>query len=170
MTATQVEQVFARIPSDLRAEIDNYRRAEGCCDAEVVRRALRAFLSGAEIPRAESLFTRRTRGAARSYGRVTEKRAAQGVTMRRGTACFDVARLLIECGPLTTDQVCAMLPERPVNGTARRVTDLLDAGYAAELLDEFNAPVTRKTRNGADAIVWQITLRGRERYREVMKG
>lgn len=171
MTATQTEAIAARIPTDLRAEVDQFKKAQGIGDdSEVVRRALRALLGGAEIPGAESLFTGPQRpGAARRGGRATEAAAARRITLRRGTACFDVAAQLARRGPLTTDEICAALPERPVNGTARRVTDLLEVGYAEEMLDpRTGEPLTRPTRHGASAIVWRLTDRGFSRYREIM--
>jgi hypothetical protein len=112
-------------------------------------------------------------GTARKHDRPTAKRAASTVAGRAGTQRRRALELFEVVGArgLTTDEVCAELDDCPVNGVARRVTDLLQGGlieevYAAggRVAGEGRAmhgdPVMRKTRHGSFAQVWRITGEG----------
>lgn len=119
-------------------------------------------------------------GAARSSDPSTSKDAAAlqqppkvGTQRWRALEAFEAAG---DRG-LTTDEVVVKLKPAPHNGTARRVTDLLQGGYIEERLEAEverraaiatglatrlnRGAVERKTRAGAWARVWVITRKGR---------
>lgn len=194
-TPTNWSTIAARVPDDLRDDVRGLVGTNGYEDlSQVVRKALRELVhrerTGA--PLAGGLFDP-GQGAARRHDRATSKAAALDVAPRVGSQrrrALEVITLARRAGA-TTDEVILELERqarasgtRPpaVNGVARRVTDLLEAGAIEELRrppkederlrevwtetatgrdpDE-PVTVTRKTRHGSQATVWVSTAKGR---------
>lgn len=166
--------VSARVPSDLRADLETLARRRGEADLSLtIRRALREHverhLNGTTRP---NLLTG-GQGAARRNGTHTERAAALKVAGRVGSQRRRALELYASAGNrgLTADEVCELLAPLPVNGVARRVTDLLQGQAVVERIAppkigerEAKTPegvLTRRTRAGAQATVYVITPHGR---------
>lgn len=171
--------IAARVPLDLREGLEALATREGHGDlSTTIRRLLREGLD-AELANGRGRLFDARQGAARKADRPTAKRAARLVAPRAGSqrrralehfaavAQWWIAHPL-DRRPgrdgLTTDEVIAreqaLGRDVAVNGFARRVTDLLEAG-AIESVVVAGEYVTRKTRHGSDAQVWRITAKGR---------
>lgn len=166
--------VAARVPTDLREELEAIAARENVELSIVVRRALRRYADeeAGRVPRRPSLLDGGT-GARRRNATATEAAAALKTAPRVGTARFRALADFELAGHRgrTADEVCHALEPAPVNGTARRVTDLLQGGLIRPLEDfPDGVPieggrrgaelVTRPTRNGALAQVYVITPAG----------
>lgn len=191
MNATRDATVAARIPLDLRNDLEELARRGGVDLSVIIRGALRGYADAALGHHTEAAAGHRAlfaagllrggQGAARRAAGPTERAAALGVAPRVGTARRRALELLEGAGAhgLTADEVQAGLERRAhytgerapaVNGTARRVTDLVQGGLArphlievtsASLADGTAGEVrTRPTRHGAQATVYVITAAG----------
>lgn len=133
MTPARDATVAARVPHDLRADLEKIAARDGLELSLVIRRILRAGadreLNGdvTVLAGADGLFS--STGTARRRGTPTELAAALKVAPRVGTARFNALAAFELAGHRghTPDEVCALLEPAPVNGTARRVTDLAQA-------------------------------------------
>lgn len=185
MTAGKDTTVAARVHVDLRADVERAVVVNGDADLSVlVRRALRNEadrILGNGPAGANGLFAPGP-GAARRNDPATAKAAAAAVAPRRGSQRHRALELIAAAGDdgMTADEVIRELEriaERggyygpAVNGVARRVTDLLQAGAIAAKRDEsvdadgghwhYGYPaVTRLTRHGAQATVYVATEKG----------
>ena len=180
MTATRDATVAARVPLDLRQDLELIAKRTGTDLTHVIRQFLRAG-ADVELGRAEPPVIERLgppTGARRRNATPTEAAAALDVAprlntqRRRALEHFDDHRR-----GLTADEVIALEQAAgrrvAVNGLARRVTDLLQAGAIRELLvgevwvegelvADGGAGITRQTRNGSQAQVYVITAKGRD--------
>lgn len=204
--------IAARVPVDLRTALERRRdelKAAGVHYPDgreadlsyVIRQACRAYVgdrSGVlfERPPSPAAELELRGGSARASDPATSKAAAaaQGpprVGSQRWRALVAFAEASLR--GLTADEVVVKLAPAPHNGTARRVTDLLQGGYieqAPPLIDKaygknpaerarllepidpdakrprINATVERKTRAGAWAQVYRITDKGRDALAE----
>ncbi len=173
-----------RVPIDLRTDLEALAVRQGRTLSDVVREACRTYadhnLAGTAglFDRADlagpNPLTYNGPGSARTNDPATAKDAASMVAPRIGSQRHQ-ALLLIEANPRTTDDVIAAMQLAAsrhgrrgpaVNGVARRVTDLYQAG-AIEPLTRDGIVQTRPTRNNRDAIVWAITPAGRRWLAEV---
>lgn len=203
--------VAARVPTSLRQDLEAVRDLVGDPDLSVTMRRLLRAGADVELKRggridlerlqadlattpAGGLFGPRP-GARRKRGRATSEQAAADVAPRSGSQRRRALEVLAHRAAhgATADEVIAELERqavargvRPpaVNGVARRVTDLLQAGAIepvrfdrvdrvvgpgfdrpvapGELVIPGYAELTRRTRNGAQATVYAITAKGLE--------
>lgn len=174
MTAQHDVTVAARVPLELRAELEQARDTAGDADLSVtIRRALRAEADrvlGRAPAGAAGLFAP-AKGSARRHDRATSTQAALDVAPRTGSQRRRALAIIEGHGQhgATTDEVIAELEQRAaiegksppaVNGVARRVTDLLQADAITPLTLD-GAEATRPTRHGSQAIVYVATEKGR---------
>lgn len=203
MTPAKDVTMAARVPLDLREEAEqvvanvrergtNHLRRDPEFDlSSVIRLAVRRFvdveLHGMPEDLANGhLFGPRT-GAHRRRDRATSTAAARDVAPRSGSQRRRALEVIVAAGArgMTTDEVINYLEanrergSRPpaVNGVARRVTDLYQAGAiepAMMTVDDVDAgvnlqidragelvPRTRTTRHGSQATVYIATAKGR---------
>lgn len=183
MNATRDSSIAARVPLNLRADLELIVSRDGEADLSVViRKALRRYADErlGRTPAGAAGIFEPAQGAARRRDRSTSTAAAIDVAPRTGSQRRKVLNAYGGAGArgLTADEVMALLEAAGarvvVNGIARRVTDLLQAG-AIEALeaapcghDELDAVeagariyATRPTRNGSAATVYVITAKGR---------
>lgn len=183
MSATRDALVSARVPRDLRDALERLANARGVDLSVIARAALRAYADHHDlaIPHGlaygPGLLAGSDAGAHRRHGTPTEIAAALKVAPRIGSQRRMVLELYEAAAArgLTADEVCASLPRYPVNGLARRVTDLRQGGLVApravygrsalapdeDILTDLPATVVRTTRAGAHATVYAITRHGR---------
>jgi hypothetical protein len=142
--------------------------AGGALTAETMNAALESM--GASIRVRDvgaDLLTNGRRGAHRRRPTPTEEAAALAQIGRAGTA----RRLALEAFErastrgLTADEVVVELLPRPHNGTARRVTDLLQGGLI-EVRMSAGKVVERNTRAGSRATVYVINEAGKRALAE----
>lgn len=179
MTATQDSTVAARIPIDLRADLERLAELK---PLEVVngkptmtphlRRAIREYVDrelGNGPAGGAGLFAP-ANGAVRRHDGATSKRAASQVAPRTGTQRRLALEAIAAAGKrgMTTDEVVVALDGLAApNSTPRRVTDLLESGAIEPVphpVAEHAAagiPFTRLTRYGSQATVWVATEKGR---------
>jgi hypothetical protein len=181
MSTPDMTTISARVPVDLRTDLEELARRDGNHElTPVIRAALRQYADARLRPAAVAggLFENGQEGAYRRRGRTTERTAAQWVAPRIGTVRAQVLALYADAGDhgLTADDVIQHLDARArrlrvkapaVNGTARRVTDLLQAGMIAPALDEDGHERVRLTRHRTPATVWQITTAGAQAAEEL---
>lgn len=181
MTATREAVVSARVPLDLRRELELLASQDGHGELSIVARAaLREYTDrrlgrstgavDAVVDNLGASLLRGGQGAARRHGTATERAAALAQAPRVGSARRRVLELLEDAGArgLTADEAQRALERAagrgnapPVNGTARRVTDLVQGGLATPRLDDVDMSITtRATRHGAQANVHVITPAG----------
>lgn len=187
-SAARDATIAARVPVDLKTDLEALLARDRARDPDatmttVLRRLLRRAADDELVGRptaGERLFAG-GRGAARGGASPTAKAAASRVAPRIGSQrrlCLEVFGAAGIHGA-TTDEVIHKLEvifartrSRPpaVNGIARRVTDLLQAGAIAAVPDPFTGlepPMTRTTRHGVDAQVYAITSVGRRWLEQV---
>lgn len=171
---TDTATISARVPVDLRADLEELARRDGNLElTPIIRAALRQYADARLRPTAAAggLFDNGQAGAYRKRGRSTERTAAEWVAPRIGTVRARVLKLYADAGDhgLTADDVIQHLDavarrlrqKAPaVNGTARRVTDLLQAGMIEPALDEDGHERVRLTAHRTPATVWRITPAG----------
>jgi hypothetical protein len=197
----------ARVPLDLRAEAEELVTKVRNAGApgigrdpefdlsHVIRLGVRRLVDE-ELharPRPGRLFNPRE-GSSRRHDRPTSKAAALDVAPRAGSQRRRALEVIVGRGDrgATTDEVIEVLEAShrvAVNGVARRVTDLLQAGAIEPLLAVLGssgwqahtadhriarppragegtvpggAEVTRVTRHGSRAIVYVATAKGRQ--------
>lgn len=177
MTGTLDPTVAARIPAERRAELLELAHADGVPASALINRALAEYLERRRT--GADLFAPR-QGTTRRHDRETSRRAAADTAPRTGTGRRRALEVIVDAGDYgaTTDEVLAALEvnasldgERSpaANGVARRVSDLLEVGAIEEARIVNGAgtgPLTRATRHGSDAIVWRVTVKGRQWLRE----
>lgn len=163
--APELPTIAARVPAGLKARLRDAASARGVDASVVIREAVEAYLAPAD----PTGVLRGGQGAARRDARPTARAAALAVAPRVGSQRYRALTKFMGAGDdgLTTDEVCVAIPELPVNGLARRVTDLLQAGFIRPAAYVgTSSPVTRTTRAGAQAQVWVITDKGAAAWRE----
>lgn len=205
--ALQDSTVAARVPLDLRADLDrlverlrtagvHYPDGREVDRSFVIRQALRAWCVSSLTPAGELDVAGNAtlhnlddadlarlelgRGAARASDPSTAREAAAAMgPPRAGSARYralEVFEAAHEVGR-TADEIVVALAPAPHNGTARRVTDLLQGGFIEERLEveldrrhavlgagghRLNGrAVERRTRAGAWARVYRITTKGK---------
>lgn len=200
MTPLRDRTIAARVPLDLREDLETIASRGGVDLTTVIRGALRGYadaslgrdtdaaagyraildLAAASIP-GRGLFGA-AQGAARRRDRSTSTQAAIDVAPRTGSQRRRALAIIAAAGDkgATADEVIEVLQAAArgagvrgpaVNGVARRVTDLLQAGAIAPVLIEetrssladgtARQELTRPTRNGSAATVYRITSKGR---------
>jgi hypothetical protein len=178
MTATRDSSIAARIPLDLRADLEALAGTEAGHDlSAVIRRLLR---EGADqrLGRTPTGAAGLLAGPGRSRRRdpATAKAAASRVAPRAGTQRRRALEAIIRAGAhgATADEVIASMQsggrDVAVNGIARRVADLKEAGAISTIANPITAdgdPITRPTRHGAEAEVYVATELGRAWLAEV---
>lgn len=181
--------IAARVPLDLRQDLELLAARRDTDLTHVIRWAVRELvdreLHGMPDSLARRLFGPR-QGTTRRHDHATSNAAARDVAPRTGSQRRRALAHIVAAGEhgATTDEVIAVLERtasvlsrRPpaVNGVARRVTDLLEAGAIEEARCngtchhercDGSHVLTRKTRHGSDAIVWVATDKGRSWLQE----
>lgn len=182
MTTSDDPTMAARVPADLRDEALALVGTPRFPDrSSVLRIALRELVDRengrANGQPATGLFAPRE-GTTRRHDRSTSRKAAADTAPRTGTGRRRALEVIVRAGlaGATTDEVVAMLERLhpgqriAVNGVARRVTDLLEAGAieearcngtCAQRECDGSHVATRPTRHGSAAIVWTATDKGR---------
>lgn len=182
MTGVRDVSIAARVPLELRADLERLAARDGATDpaadlSRVIRRLLRAgadveLATGKRITPgngAAGLFAPQP-GKARRRDPATSKAAASRVAPRVGSQRREALELVAAAGErgATADEVIAELERRhpdrriAVNGIARRVADLKEAGAIDTVLIAADGRVrSRLTRNGAAAEVYVATPLGR---------
>lgn len=171
--------IAARVPVDLRDNLLDLARRRGVDLSTIVRAACRHYADThanggtgwapqAHVPLRANPLLVAAPGAARRNDPATSKAAALDVAPRAGTRRARALRAIADAGwrGATTDEVVAALERQAgrrlaVNGIARRVTDLVQAGAIVAAVDSAGNEAVRPTRNGKNALVWVITDHGR---------
>lgn len=188
--------IAARVPVDLREDLERLverdkRRGSDATLTTVIRRLLRqgadaelapAVTYGLNAADYHTLRLNHAPGRARAGDPGTSRAAARDVAPRAGSQRRRALELIAAAGHhgMTTDEVIAELEaqairdgRRPpaVNGVARRVTDLLQAGAITGAVDQLDGvdpvtgsslvPRTRPTRHGSRATVYIATAHGK---------
>jgi Arc/MetJ-type ribon-helix-helix transcriptional regulator len=164
--------IAARVPLEHRAELNALVEAGHYKDlGALIRTATNELAARHRAGNGNPLIGDHA-GAARRSDPSTSKAAARDVAPRSGSQRRRALEVIRDAGAhgATTDEVIEVLdlsrppgaPRPAVNGVARRVTDLLQAGAIETVpLVGTSTPATRKTRHGSDALVYVVTAKGR---------
>lgn len=183
MTPLRDTTVAARVPLDLRTDLEAVVQRDREPDlTAVLRKALRRYADerlGRAPAGAGGLFAP-AQGAARRRDRSTSTQAALDVAPRTGSQRRRALEVIAAMGinGATADEVIRALEQTgqriAVNGVARRVTDLLQAGAIepAPFIHDDGTPgvIARRTRNGSHATVYVITAKGTAWLQEAHNG
>lgn len=175
MTTIPTTTIAARVPEDLRTDLEAIAAQDGVELSHVMRGALRAFADHAlgRAPEGDGGLFAPQAGTTRRHDRSTSTKAAADVAPRTGSQRRRALEVIVDAGAdgATTDEVIVTLTrvakrlgqaEPAVNGVARRVTDLVEVGAVeTTMIVGTSTEATRKTRHGSDALVWVATAKGR---------
>jgi len=186
MSATRDALVSARVPRDLREDLERIAEADHVELSVVTRKALRMYADWRQRPTAPDLYgpgygvpgrlalAGGDRGSHHRRAGATEVAAALKIAPKLGTQRRTVLELYEAAGHrgLTADDVVAALPNIAPNGLPRRVTDLLQGGLIGERAvgdprelapdeESLDGLVVRLTRHKTPATVYVISRRGR---------